>query len=132
MNITHMHPDKSRTEAARTPSHSLHFVLRFHPVYSELWLLYLHVWASTLNSTQSKALHIPVWINPLISLRSKNSNIKKVPHLKCHIDGSISNLVDIWQRPSVVQPSIGSQLQILGFLQLQLKAVQDETNHKMQ
>lgn len=50
--------------------------------------------------------------------------------MECHIDGSISNLVDIWQRPSVVEPSIGTQLQILGFLQLQLKAGQDETRDK--
>lgn len=50
----------------------------------------------------------------------KNNNGKTTPHLESHFDSCISNLVDVWQRASVVKPSIGSQLQILGFLQLQL------------
>lgn len=60
--------------------------------------------------------------NTFSCLCGKINNRKMTPHLESHFNSCISNLVDIWQRASVVKPSIGSQLQILGFLQLQLTA----------
>lgn len=48
------------------------------------------------------------------------------PHLKGHVDSYVSNLVDVWQRPPVVLTPVGSQLQILSLLELQLQAQQGE------
>lgn len=43
------------------------------------------------------------------------------PHLETHVHGAVSNLVDIWQRPSVVLTPILAQLQVLALLQLHLE-----------
>lgn len=53
--------------------------------------------------------------------------IRKISHLKSHIDSTISNLIDVWQRSSIDLASVRSQLQILSFLQLQLEEKQDKT-----
>lgn len=50
--------------------------------------------------------------------------MSECPHLKGHVDCYVSNLVDVWQRPSVVLTPAGSQLQVLSLLELQLQTQQ--------
>lgn len=54
-----------------------------------------------------------------------------VPHLKGHVHRYISNLVDVWQRPSIVLTPVGSQLQILGLLELQLRTQRGEMQQRI-
>lgn len=62
----------------------------------------------------------------LAELNRSGETVSDFPHLKGHVDGYISNLVDVWQRPSVVLTPVGSQLQILSLLELQLQTQQGE------
>lgn len=108
--------------------HSLHVISRFTLIYGFYICIYGTTnYSSSFSNGQNKALTFPIWLNTLSFLCCKINYKKMMPHLESHFDGCISNLVDIWQRASVVKPSIGSQLQILGFLQLQLTAGWDET-----
>lgn len=59
--------------------------------------------------------------------KRKRKNMEEPPHLKSHVHSYVSNLVDIWQRSSVVLAPVRSQLQVLSLLQLQLQAEQGET-----
>lgn len=48
------------------------------------------------------------------------------PHLETHVNGAVSKLVDVWQRPSVVLPPILAQLQVLALLQLHLEETETQ------
>lgn len=56
--------------------------------------------------------------HPGTALMTEKQEIPSETHLEGQIHGTVSNLVDIWQRPAVVLPAALAQLQILGFLQL--------------
>lgn len=59
--------------------------------------------------------------------KRKRENMEEPPHLKSHVHSYVSDLVDIWQRSSVVLAPVRSQLQVLSLLQLQLQAEQGGT-----
>lgn len=42
--------------------------------------------------------------------KGKRENREETPHLKSHVHGYVSDLVDIWQRSSVVLAPVRSQL----------------------